>query len=302
MVFIYIRRCRMSSTERVQGIMNRPTMEETSLAARNGATTTPNTTTKSTSNTPADARVTIPSSSTISDRASAPQTSPVFLNFSFYKVDPKWRWLNDLGKEEAAKEFSSLIEVAKTKMKVRVYSTLGLRDDSEFMLWMISESVEKMQVLASKIYLTIFGKYIESSRVYLSSYRPSIYSKKTKMTPGYLLEDSKKENEPMKYAIVYPFIKSREWYLLPLEDRIKMMDEHITIGRRFPQVRLNTSYSFGLGDQDFMLAFETTDLMAFQDLIVKLRETRVSRYVVKDTPMIVCIYKGGVEEFIKSLG
>lgn len=302
MVFIYNRRCRMSSTERVQGTMNRPTMEETSLEARNGATTTPNTTTKSTSNTPADARVTIPSSSTISDRASAPQTSPVFLNFSFYKVDPKWRWLNDLGKEEAAKEFSSLIEVAKTKMKVRVYSTLGLRDDSEFMLWMISESVEKMQVLASKIYLTIFGKYIESSRVYLSSYRPSIYSKKTKMTPGYLLEDSKKENEPMKYAIVYPFIKSREWYLLPLEDRIKMMDEHITIGRRFPQVRLNTSYSFGLGDQDFMLAFETTDLMAFQDLIVKLRETRVSRYVVKDTPMIVCIYKGGVEEFIKSLG
>jgi chlorite dismutase len=302
MVFIYIRRCRMSSTERVQGTMNRPTMEETSLEARNGATTTPNTTKRSTSNTPEDARVTIPSSSNISDRASAPQTSPVFLNFSFYKVDPKWRWLNDLGKEEAAKEFSSLIEVAKTKMKVRVYSTLGLRDDSEFMLWMISESVEKMQVLASKIYLTIFGKYIESSRVYLSSYRPSIYSKKTKMTPGYLLEDSKKENEPMKYAIVYPFIKSREWYLLPLEDRIKMMDEHITIGRRFPQVRLNTSYSFGLGDQDFMLAFETTDLMAFQDLIVKLRETRVSRYVVKDTPMIVCIYKGGVEEFIKSLG
>ena len=149
MVFIYIRRCRMSSTERVQDTMNRPTMEETSLEARNGATTTPNTTTKSTSNTPADARVTIPSSSTISDRASAPQTSPVFLNFSFYKVDPKWRWLNDLGKEEAAKEFSSLIEVAKTKMKVRVYSTLGLRDDSEFMLWMISESVEKMQVLAS---------------------------------------------------------------------------------------------------------------------------------------------------------
>ena len=230
------------------------------------------------------------------------QTSPVFLNFSFYKVDPKWRWLNELGKEEAAKEFASLIEVANTKMKVRVYSTLGLRDDSEFMLWMISESVEKMQVLASKIYLTVFGKYIESSKVYLSSYRPSVYSKRSKMTPGYLLDDNKKENEPMKYAIVYPFIKSREWYLLPFEDRMKMMDEHITVGRKFPQVRLNTSYSFGIGDQDFMLAFETNDLMIFQDLIVQLRETRVSKYVVKDTPMIVCIYKGSVEEFIKSLG
>jgi chlorite dismutase len=230
------------------------------------------------------------------------QASPVFLNFSFYRVDPKWRWLNELGKEEAAKEFASLIEVANTKMKVRVYSTLGLRDDSEFMLWIISDSVEKMQVLASKIYLTVFGKYVESSKIYLSSYRPSVYSKETKMTPGYLLNDKKKEHEPMKYTIVYPFTKSREWYLLPYEDRMKMMDEHITIGRKFPQVRLNTSYSFGIGDQDFMLAFETDDLMVFQDLIIQLRETHVSRYVIKDTPMIVCIYKGGVEDFIKSLG
>jgi chlorite dismutase len=245
----------------------------------------------------------ITSSVPATDTATLPtQTSPVFLNFSFYKVDPKWRWLNELGKQEAAKEFASLIEVANTKMKVRVYSTLGLRDDSQLMLWMISGSVEKMQVLTSKIYLTIFGKYIESSKIYLSSYRPSVYSKRSKMTPGYLLDDNKKENEPMKYLIVYPFIKSREWYLLPFEDRMKMMDEHITVGRKFPQVRLNTSYSFGIGDQDFMLAFETNDLMIFQDLIVQLRETRVSRYVVKDTPMIVCIYKGGVEEFIKSLG
>ncbi|HEU4822376.1 MAG TPA: chlorite dismutase family protein, partial [Nitrososphaeraceae archaeon] len=178
----------------------------------------------------------ITSSVPATDKATLPtQTSPVFLNFSFYKVDPKWRWLNELGKQEAAKEFASLIEVANTKMKVRVYSTLGLRDDSQLMLWMISGSVEKMQVLTSKIYLTIFGKYIESSKIYLSSYRPSVYSKRSKMTPGYLLDDNKKENEPMKYLIVYPFIKSREWYLLPFEDRMKMMDEHITVGRKFPQ-------------------------------------------------------------------
>src|SRR5215208_2881862 len=143
------------------------------------------------------------------DKTTLPtQNSAVFLNFSFYKVDPKWRWLNELGKEEAAKEFASLIEVANTKMKVRVYSTLGLRDDSQLMLWMISESVEKMQVLTSKVYLTVFGKYIESSKVYLSSYRPSLYSRKTEMVPGYLLDHNEKENAPMKYVIVYPFVKS----------------------------------------------------------------------------------------------
>ena len=71
-------------------------------------------------------------------------TPQLYLNFSFFKVDPKWRWLNEIGKEEAAKEFSSLIEVANTKMKVRTYSTLGLCDDAEFLLWMISDSVEKI--------------------------------------------------------------------------------------------------------------------------------------------------------------
>ncbi|MDQ3838714.1 MAG: chlorite dismutase family protein [Thermoproteota archaeon] len=229
-------------------------------------------------------------------------TPSVFLNFSFYKVDPKWRWLNELGKEEAAKEFKALLEVAMTKMRVSVYSTLGLREDCQFMLWMISDSVEKMQTLTSKIYLTVFGKYLEPSKVYLSSYRPSVYSRKNEIPPGYLLDSDTKENTSMKYVVVYPFVKSREWYLLPFEERMQMMEEHITVGRRFPQVRINTSYSFGIGDQDFMLAFETSDLMAFQDLIVHLRETRVSRYVIKDTPMMVCIYRGDVEEFIKSLG
>ena len=109
------------------------------------------------------------------------------------------------------------------------------------------------------------------------------------------------DEQPMKYCIVYPFVKSREWYLLPFEERKKMMEEHMLVGRKFPQIRLNTTYSFGLDDQDFMLAFETADLMAFQELIIQLRETQVSKYIIRDTPMIVCVYKE-VEDIIKSLG
>ena len=219
---------------------------------------------------------------------------PVFLNFSFFKVDPKWRWLNEIGKEEAIKEFVDLLEVANTKMKIISYSTVGLRDDADFMLWMISESVEKMQIFTSKIYFTVLGKYIEPSQIYLSCSRKSIYSNQTK--PGFI-----NEVNPLRYNIVYPFIKSREWYLLPFEKRKKMMEEHIEVGRKFPNIRLNTSYSFGIHDQDFMLAFETDDLNDFQNLIIQLRETKVSRYVVKDTPMIVCVHKN-IEQVIKSLG
>ncbi len=218
----------------------------------------------------------------------------LFLNFSFFKVDPKWRWLNEIGKEEAIKEFENLLEVANTKMKVISYSTIGLRSDADFMLWMIADSVEKMQILTSKIYFTVLGKYIEPSQIYLSSSRKSIYSNQVKS--GFMTNQ-----KPLKYNIVYPFIKSREWYLLPFEKRKKMMEEHIEVGRKFPNIRLNTSYSFGIHDQDFMLAFETDDLNDFQNLIMQLRETKVSKYVIKDTPMIVCLHKN-MEQVIKSLG
>jgi chlorite dismutase len=226
--------------------------------------------------------------------SSEDKPAPTFLNFAFFKVDPKWRWLNEIGKEEAAKEFASLIEVANTKMKVRTYSTVGLREDSDFMLWMISDTIEKTQVLTTKIYTTVLGKYLTPSYVFLSATRPSVYS--SKVAPSFMTDE-----QPAKYCIVYPFLKSREWYLLPFEERKKMMEEHIMVGRKFPQVKLNTTYSFGLDDQDFMLAFETADLAAFQELIMQLRETQVSKYVVRDTPMIVCVYKA-VEEIIKSLG
>jgi chlorite dismutase len=186
------------------------------------------------------------------------------------------------------------MDIANTKMKVMTYSTIGMRKESDFMLWSISDSVEKIQVLSSKVYTTILGKYIDTSEVYLSASRPSIYS--NKITPSFMEND-----EPLKYNIIYPFVKSREWYLLPFGKRSEMMKEHINVGKKFPQIRLNTSYSFGMGDQDFMLAFETNNLMDFQDLIMKLRETQVSRYVVRDTPMIVCVYKK-IFDIIKSLG
>jgi chlorite dismutase len=230
----------------------------------------------------------------IKDKKNDSNLPTLYLNFSFYKVDPKWRWLNDIGKDEAAKEFASLIDIANTKMKVRTYSTIGIRKESDFMLWSISDSIEKIQVLTSKVYTTVLGKYIDISEVYLSASRPSIYS--NKITPSFMEYD-----EPLKYNIVYPFIKSREWYLLPFDKRSEMMKEHINVGKKYPQIRLNTSYSFGMGDQDFMLAFETDNLMDFQDLIMKLRETQVNRYVVRDTPMIVCVYKK-IFDIIKSLG
>ncbi len=216
-----------------------------------------------------------------------------YFNFSFFKVDPKWRWMADLAKEESAREVENIIR--NSFVKFRSYSTLGLRDDADFLFWFAAESIEEIQDLISKLYLTVFGKYITPSHVYLSCTRPSIYAKSGRVS-SFVAGD-----EPKKYAIVYPFTKTREWYLLPTQQRQKMMDQHIEVGKRYPQVVLNTTYSFGIADEDFMLAFETDDLQAFQNLIMDLRETKVSVYVKVDIPMIVCVKKD-IIPLITSLG
>ena len=216
-----------------------------------------------------------------------------FFDFSFFKIDPKWRWLADLAKAESAKEVDNVIR--NSGIKFRSYSTLGLRDDADFLFWFAAKSVEEIQDVISKVYLTVFGKYIVPSHVYLSCTRPSIYAKKEK-TISFV-----SGNESKKYVVVYPFIKTREWYLLPREQRQKMMDEHINVSQKYPGVILNTTYSFGIDDQDFMLAFETDVLQDFQNLIMDLRETKVSAYIQQDTPMIVCVKKD-IIPLITSLG
>jgi len=216
-----------------------------------------------------------------------------FFDFSFFKVDPKWRWMADLAKEESAKEVDNILR--NSGIKLRTYSTLGLRDDADFLFWFAAKSVDEIQDAISKLYSTVFGKYITPSLVYLSCTRPSIYARKGK-TISFISGD-----EPKKYVVVYPFTKTREWYLLPREQRQKMMDEHIDVSQKYPQIVINTTYSFGIHDEDFMLAFETDELRDFQNLIMDLRESKVSRYVQVDTPMIVCLKKD-IIPLISSLG
>ncbi|MGH1566858.1 MAG: chlorite dismutase family protein [Nitrosopumilus sp.] len=216
-----------------------------------------------------------------------------YFNFSFFKVDPKWRWMADLAKDESAKEVENVIR--NSGIKFRCYSNLGLRDDADFLFWFAAKTVEEIQIVIEKIYKTVFGKYIIPSMTYLSCTRPSLYVQEQK-AHGFITG-----SEPKKNVIVYPFTKTREWYLLPKEKRQEIMDEHIEVSKKYPQVVLNTTYSFGIHDEDFMLAFEVDNIRDFQDLIMDLRETQVSTYVKNDIPMIVCVRKD-IVPLISSLG
>jgi chlorite dismutase len=104
-----------------------------------------------------------------------------------------------------------------------------------------------------------------------------------------------------KYLFVYPFVKTRAWYALPLADRKRMMNEHIRVGLTYPSVTLNTTYSFGLDDQEFVVAFETDDIADFLDLVQELRESEASRYTLRDTPMFTCVAQP-LDAILEALG
>jgi NAD(P)H-dependent nitrite reductase small subunit len=79
------------------------------------------------------------------------------------------------------------------------------------------------------------------------------------------------------------------------------MDEHIRVGRKYPAVKLNTTYSFGLDDQEFVVAFETDEPSDFLDLVQELRETEASMYTLQDTPLYTCI-RMNLDEALDALG
>jgi chlorite dismutase len=97
------------------------------------------------------------------------------------------------------------------------------------------------------------------------------------------------------------FVKTREWYSRPAEQRQEMMDEHIRIGSKYRSVKLHTTYSFGLDDQEFVVAFETDYPSDFLDLVQELRETKASSYTLRDTPMFTCRQRT-IGECLEALG
>ena len=63
------------------------------------------------------------------------------------------------------------------------------------------------------------------------------------------------------------------------------------IGHAYPQVRQLLAYSFGLDDQDFIVAYETDELVAFQNLVRELRASESRRATVRDTPIITGVHR-----------
>lgn len=224
-----------------------------------------------------------------------------YVRFAFYKIDPAWRRLADDEQASHKQELADVIRSFNRRMLLRPYSLMGTRADADLLLWQIAESPLPFSELATAVANTRMGGYLTMVYSYLSQTKRSVYEIRNTADPTAEEERLVIDPSEANYLFVYPFIKTRAWYQMSLSARQGIMDEHIEVGRKYPSIRLNTTYSFGLDDYEFIVAFETDEPSDFLDLVQELRETESSRYTLQDTPLFTCINMR-LEEALDALG
>jgi chlorite dismutase len=204
-----------------------------------------------------------------------------YVAYTFFRVDPAWRRL-PVDERQAGKDaFADVVEDFSERFAhLRAYTTAGVRPETDFFLWKISDRYELLGELGAALNATPLAGWLETPYSYLATTKASQYTnarRARKVVP---------QGSP--YLVVYPFVKVRPWYALSEDDRQRAMDEHIRIGREeFPGIKNHTTYSFGIDDQEFMTAFECDEPADFMHLMLRLRDSQASGYTERDTPIFV---------------
>jgi len=213
--------------------------------------------------------------------APAPDAPKVaFTSFWLYKRTPDWKEIaGDDQWPAAAAQMQSLLNELPDGLELRgTYSSLGLTPDVEFIVWAIAPTLELLQGLAIAVDRTTIGQHLELKRVYHGSAGVSQYD--PTHGPAFLLGKPAR-----RYLSVYPFTKTPDWYLLPYQERRRLMIEHGELGREYPSINTNTVNSFGIADQEFVVALEDDNPKLLIDMVQKLRGAEVRKWTAVDTPI-----------------
>ena len=203
-----------------------------------------------------------------------------FVKYTFLKLDPAWRRQPGEQREQDKREFLAACEDFADGHLLQSFSLVGTRGDAELMLFCEAENLDRIHEFHVVLAQSGLMRWAEIPYSYLGMRKSSEYSEDERLVARGLRG---------RYVFVYPFVKSREWYALPAEQRWRVMQGHIAVGREYPGVDNHTAYSFGIDDQEFVVAFDTDDVGTFLDLVQRLRSTEASRYTVRDTPSFTCL-------------
>jgi chlorite dismutase len=204
-----------------------------------------------------------------------------YVKFTFFKLDPAWHRRGAAERAEDKREFLAACEDFAQDRTVRAYSTVGTRGDTDLLVLSQSPVLEEIHTFHVVLGQSGLARWMSIPHSYLAMTKRSPYSD-AEARPEICVSDR-------RYLFVYPFEKKREWYRLDSGERQRIMDEHIAIGRRHPEIAINTAYSFGLDDQEFVVSFEADEPGEFLELVQELRGSESSSYTLRDTPIFTCI-------------
>ena len=238
------------------------------------------------------------------DASTPPPRTRQVVRFAFYRVHPSWRERSATERAADREEVAGLVREIGSRpgVLVRPYTLVGTRGDADFMLWLVSERIDDLHEFSARLNRARIAPFLDSPYSYLAMTKKSTYVDAH--------EHSNQEGRSnrlvisptgRRYLFVYPFVKTRAWYRLSSEERQRQMSEHIRTGHKYPGVKINTTYSFGLDDQEFVVAFESDSMADFLDLVQEMRGSEASTHTVRDTPSFTCISMD-IDEVLAALG
>jgi chlorite dismutase len=200
-------------------------------------------------------------------------------------VTSEWRRLPD--RERAAQKTEFAGAASHATVRVHAYSLVGTRGDADLLLWCVGDDLDALRELEQRLAATALWAYSTRPYAYLAARRRSPYlgthehsgSEHSRGTAGPVGD--------LPYVVLYPMTKKRSWYALPHEERTRIMGAHFAVGHKYPDIRIHTGYSFGIDDQEFVVAFEVPDVRRFLTLVADLRETESAAYTERETPIFV---------------
>jgi peroxiredoxin len=214
--------------------------------------------------------------------------------YAFYPVFAATPELRDLLADDddrgrASREIEDLFKSWAGAIDVRgVYSTAGFRPDADVVLWLVAPTPEETQRAFIEFRRTEVGSLLDVAWTFLGVVKPAEFA--PDHAPAFL-----KGEPPGTYLCVYPFVRTPEWYVLPREERAELLSEHGVMGREFPEILANTTSAFGLGDWEWILAFEANELDRIVDCIRRLRDAKARLYTKEEVPFVTGIRKSVAE-------
>ena len=210
---------------------------------------------------------------------------PDELIFSSYPVFKVATAADGAPRELLQKEVEAFLAEWEDRIEIRgLYDTAGFTAHADLVMWLVTRSADDMQGFLRGFAKTGLGELATMVDSFVGIVRPAEFAKDH--LPAFVKGDT-----PKRYFTVYPFVRQPEWYLLPGEDRGRILREHGEAGREFPDVLANTTSAFGLGDYEWILAFEADSPDRLVDLIRRLRATEARRYTKVEIPFYTGVRK-----------